>query len=246
MSIKTSRCSCCRGCSDQNPGTNASSLFFKRIPKHSDTYVVFTFLFPALKLNELVNSCEFWKTWDYCIQTDRQIDGYKIEKNLKIQHCQCWSRRYWVSVLPTRYRGCHPKGLIVASKYNKKQIIIIKNFSKNNNKNSTNTTLPMPNLAYASANSLFSFKQKKYRKREKNILVNQQNFTTNLIRASYIIIIITIRTEVAKEAVLSQTLTIMFSPWYFLEKFRSILIYSLHCFNSSPETRITYTSWASQ
>ena len=49
------------------------------------------------------------------IQWHRQTDGHKKEKNLKNQHCcQCWSPRYWVSVLYSRCGGYHPKGLIVA------------------------------------------------------------------------------------------------------------------------------------
>ena len=40
----------------------------------------------------------------------------KEKKSKKQQHyCQCWSQRYWVSVLSTRCGGCYPKGFIVAS-----------------------------------------------------------------------------------------------------------------------------------
>ena len=43
-------------------------------------------------------------------------------------------------------------------------------------------------------------------------LLNQQNFTSNLIRVTNIIVIITIRIYVAKDAVSPQTLTIMPPP----------------------------------
>ena len=116
---------CCRPCSNANPDCNASSWFFGRIPKHSDTYGVDMFFnsSPQTRLTdikELVNSCEFSKTWD-CKQmyrhrlTEKQMDTKKKE-NLNYQHCcQCWSPRYWISVLSTRCGGYHPKGFIVAS-----------------------------------------------------------------------------------------------------------------------------------
>ena len=54
-------------------------------------------------------------------KTDRHEDNWtqKQKKNLK----KWWSPRYRVSILSTKCRGCHPKGLIVASLY--KIIIII-------------------------------------------------------------------------------------------------------------------------
>ena len=66
----------------------------------------------------------------------------KKKENLKYQHCcQCWSPRYWVSVLSTRCGGCHPKGLIVhCCQLIQDKTIINKNFNKNNNKNSTSIT----------------------------------------------------------------------------------------------------------
>ena len=51
----------------------------------------------------------------------------KQRKILKNQHCllSFWSPRYRVSVLSTKYGGCHPNGLIVASLHKINIIIII-------------------------------------------------------------------------------------------------------------------------
>ena len=49
----------------------------------------------------------------------------KIFKKTNNVCYQCWSPRYIVSVLSTKFGGCHPKGLIVASLYKIKKIMII-------------------------------------------------------------------------------------------------------------------------
>ena len=92
--------------------------FFGRIPKHSDTYAVVTFLILALKqgshTSKNFKNLRLWT--DVQTQTDSQTDKHKIEKKLKNQHCcQCWSPKYWISVLSTRYGRCHHKGFIVSS-----------------------------------------------------------------------------------------------------------------------------------
>ena len=48
----------------------------------------------------------------------------KILKNNTVCS-QCWTPRYRVSVLSTKFRGCHPKGLIFGSLY-KIKITMIK------------------------------------------------------------------------------------------------------------------------
>ena len=59
--------------------------------------------------------------------THKQIDEHKKWKSKKTSTvcCQYWSPRYIVFVLSSRCGGCYPKGIIVASSYKIKQIIII-------------------------------------------------------------------------------------------------------------------------
>ena len=73
-------------------------------------------------IHELVNSCEFPKTWHskqlyrHRLSVKQMESWTQNRKNLKSKHCcQCWPPTYWVSILSSRCGGCHPKGLIFAT-----------------------------------------------------------------------------------------------------------------------------------